>query len=66
MKSSKYKYVSRQRAGHKRNKPWQVQVPIKFGGTHCRLFETEREAARYADEFLIKQGLEPVNVLKKV
>lgn len=43
-----------------------AQTTIDGKRTSCGTFETEREAALAIDRAYIRQGLDPVNILKKV
>lgn len=56
---SKYKYVFNQKIdGHEY---WRINLP----GVSKKGYLTELEAAKAVDIILIKQGKEPVNILKR-
>lgn len=59
--SDKYKYVSlyREKGGDK--EIWAANIK-----GHGNRFKTEKEAALWIDKWLIKNGRNPVNILKKV
>ena len=57
---SKYKYVYMVRRTGRLM--WQGKIKNGYGKT----FETDEAAARWVDLELIKQGLEPINILKSI
>lgn len=65
-KDSEYKNVyklSQNQFNIKRR--WQARITVK-GIKYETYFETEKQAAIAVDKFLIKNGKEPKNILKKV
>jgi len=63
-KHSKYKGVSKYSNRDKREKPWKsAYTNKKTGFRETSQHETEKQAAKAYDIKLIKNGLEPVNIL---
>ncbi len=58
-KSDKYRHVYSYI--YKDKIRWQMALQ----GVMCKVYDTEIEAAKAADMCLIKQGKDPVNILKK-
>ena len=54
-----YKYVSRKDGEVK----WMARVHSDFNNGNTKDYDTEREAAKAVDVFLLNQGKEPVNIL---
>lgn len=60
--SEKYRYIRGYSNDTKKEPSWHVNMQ----GVSMGKFATEKEAARAVDLYLIGQGREPVNVLKKL
>ena len=64
-KTSKYKHVSLYKETSRNiNKRWAIRIIRNDGSYIHKTFETEIEAAKAADLFLISIGKKPVNILK--
>lgn len=56
-----YKYVSRKDGEVK----WTARFYSDFNNGNAKQYNTEREAAKAVDVFLLNQGKQPVNILVK-
>ena len=56
-----YKYVSRKDGEVK----WIARFYSTFNGGNAKGYDTEREAAKAVDVYLLNQGKQPVNILVK-
>jgi hypothetical protein len=63
---SPFKYVKKFVSRATGDVHWQARLYIKGGGKATgKFYNTERDAAKAVDVFLINNGREPVNVLKR-
>lgn len=59
---SEYKYVTKKRRGGRVY--WMFSLTLNGERMYSTPYKTEREAALAVDEYLIRKGKPPVNILK--